>query len=581
MANEVIEVEWIATATKMVQVLDRLETKINGQEKALEKIAKTSEKAADAAAGSFNALEAELKQAEAALKKMEIGTKAFADQKKKVDELKKSLSGVKQAISETGTDTAKALDQSISKVSQMVAGMLAFNRVVTAITQELKKAEELRANAAQTERSVEQVMTKMALNVGAADFPAAKKMVEENAPRIGVSQQGLAELIAGAMSGGAQNLAEALKLSEATLKLTAGNAVEAQPIMTGMLSLANTTGNRNFEAMLGQLSQFQKASFGQDLAVSIRNSTAALAAANLPGDRVQAMGSEKSLELLSVMSQILADPFMATSGTASRRMFTMMDAFTAKREVKLDDGTVSKLTQQQVDTFNAINTFEGRKQAMRETPEIGKQFMSTIGREIEGYAGIRAIVKGTPEVLKIEQASADIVTAEKGALENFQGLAKAVKEATPAMQAENKALAGRQATETNVVGKVGQAEQLYNRAVDVRLSQMDIVSRAFERSVGKPLESAVMKSTARSEAEYVRLLAASVEQLNLRRGAPGTPERSAFEEQRTLIAEIRNLADAIDRQQQANAQPPMPVRVQVQQPAARPKEAPLPAETAP
>jgi hypothetical protein len=44
MADERIEVEWIATANKMVQVLDRLEGKFDKQERQLEKLTTTSKK---------------------------------------------------------------------------------------------------------------------------------------------------------------------------------------------------------------------------------------------------------------------------------------------------------------------------------------------------------------------------------------------------------------------------------------------------------------------------------------------------------------------------------------------------------
>jgi len=83
MADERIEVEWIATANKMMQTLDRMDTRFDKQEKQLQKLAQTSDKTANAAAGSFNKLEQELKENELALRKMEIGSKEFEEQRKK------------------------------------------------------------------------------------------------------------------------------------------------------------------------------------------------------------------------------------------------------------------------------------------------------------------------------------------------------------------------------------------------------------------------------------------------------------------------------------------------------------------
>ena len=50
MADEKITVEWIGTATKMTQVLDRLEAKLDKQEKQLKKIGVTGKKSGTEAA---------------------------------------------------------------------------------------------------------------------------------------------------------------------------------------------------------------------------------------------------------------------------------------------------------------------------------------------------------------------------------------------------------------------------------------------------------------------------------------------------------------------------------------------------
>ena len=82
MADEIISVEWIATAQSMLTTIQKIDAKIERQEKMMQKLSDTSKKGADAAAGSFNKLEQELKQNEAALGNLQIGTKAFAEQKK-------------------------------------------------------------------------------------------------------------------------------------------------------------------------------------------------------------------------------------------------------------------------------------------------------------------------------------------------------------------------------------------------------------------------------------------------------------------------------------------------------------------
>ena len=66
MADEIITVEWISTAQQMLATIQKVDAKLERQEKLMQKLGDTSKKGADAAAGSFNKLEAELKENEAA-----------------------------------------------------------------------------------------------------------------------------------------------------------------------------------------------------------------------------------------------------------------------------------------------------------------------------------------------------------------------------------------------------------------------------------------------------------------------------------------------------------------------------------
>jgi len=438
MADERIEVEWIATANKMVQVLDRLEGKFDRQEKQLEKVAKTSEKAADAAAGSYNALEQELKQAEAALKKLTVGTEEFAAQKKKVDGMRASMAGMKTEIATSAQATAGVLSQGIGKLSQMVAGMVTFQAAVTAIVAELEKGQRLRMEGAASTRTFEQSVAEMAINIGAGNVPKAREMILQNAESLGVTPSGLAQLFASAISGGAADLDEALKLSAATLKLTAGDVTKAQPIMSGMLSLAGATGQRDFTAVLGQLSQFQAAARGEDLATSINNMSTAIAAANTRGERIAALGAERTLEMSS------------TAGT----------------NVKLDDGSISKITKEQADAFNALNTLDDRIAAMRAQPELGRQFLSTI-EQSEGKVAIRQLVLGGQAVEELEARAKGLITGLQGGEAEFQNLTQVIGENTRLTQAANVAAAQQEVSRIqDPVGAIeGQMLERFNQAM--------------------------------------------------------------------------------------------------------------------
>jgi hypothetical protein len=572
MADERIEVEWIATATRMTQVLDRLESKFDKQEKQLEDIARTSKKTAEAAAGSFNAIEQELKQAEAAMKGMTQGTAAFAAQKAKVDALRDSLKSAKGQMQAAGGGFGATLQAGVGQIKNMVAGMVTLQAVVTAITSELEKVAQLRSAAAEQTRSFEQAIAAMALNIGAADVPRARQMIEQNAPALGVTPEGLANLIASGISGGAKDLDEALKLSSDVLKITAGDAAKAAPIMSGMLSIAGATGERDFQAVLGQLSQFQAAARGEDLATSINNMSTALAAANTKGERIAALGTERTLELASTMSQILQDPRMAVTGTAMRQMVQKLDTFVAQKEMTLDDGTVQRLTKDQIEGFNKLGTMDERIDAMRADPALARQFLSTIENS-EGKVAIRQIVMGEQQVLDLEKRSADLITGAQGGQQEFQNLSSEIGRQTALTRAEAKSQAALAIGEiSGGRGVAGQVEKIVNDTLSsINMSGIDFDTAAVVRnrmrieelSGATPIEAGI---AGLSEASQQRKLFGF-----LPIGAQLSPEDKAIVDQQiALLEQIR------DEMAAARQNP-----VKVQAPPMRPKEAPLPAATAP
>jgi hypothetical protein len=566
---------------RLEQVYARLKIKQTELQAGLQKLGQVAAVVVPETVGSFNALERELKENEAALKKLQIGTSAFQQQKAKVDELRKSLTSAKAAMAEvgqqtveTGSKTGGVLSAGIGKVAQLVAGMVTFQTVVTAIVAELEKGQRLRMEAAGSTRTFEQSVADMALNIGAANVPQARQMILQNAESLGVTPAGLAQLFSSAISGGAADLDEALKLSAATLKMTAGDVGKAQPIMSGMLSLAATTGNRDFTAALGQLSQFQAAARGEDLAQSINNMSTALAAANTQGERIAALGAEKTLELASTMSQMLADPRMAVTGTAVRQLMGKMDAFQAKTQVKLDDGSISKITKEQADAFNALNTLDDRLKAMRAQPEIGRQFMSTVEMS-EGQVAIRQLVLGGKAVEELEAKSRGLITGLAGGQVEFENLSKVIGENTKLTQAANQAQAQMEVSRIqDPVGAIeGQMLERFNQAMtNANLSGLDVIRQA---------EASTAIAVAQSTGEALGPVL--IEGLTNMQRQTRTPIMGIPLGGEVAPRDRQQLQDAIDaiRQlaaEQANLQR-QPVKVVA--PPARPKEAPLPAEFAP
>ncbi len=568
MADEKIEVEWIATATRMMATLDSMDKRFEKQEKALQKLSDTGKKGAELVAGSFNKLEQELRQNEEALKGLEIGTKAFAAQKQKVDELRASFASAKGQIAQAGGGLAGVFDTAVGKMGAMVTGVFSLQAAVQAAIFELEKARRVRMEAADIAMTYEQALASMAMNVGAGNTLVAREMINQNAQNLNVDRAGLANLMAAAVSGGAKDLKEAMTLAASTLKVTGGDAQKAAPIMSGMLSLAATTGNRNFQASLGQLAQFQEAARGEDLATSINNMSTALAAANTQGERIAPLGGERTLELASVMSQVLQDPRMAVTGTAMRQMVTKLDAFTAATSAKLDDGTTSRLDRATVESFNKMGTFDERLAAMRANPELGRQFLSTIENS-EGKVAIRQLVLGGQAVKELESSAKRIVTPLKEAEQAYRDIVDVVKLVTPTVALEKGGVASAES-----VALVDQRAQV--GAAQKRLE--DIIGKADLEGpdmITEPLVKSGINlaiSTAKDPLEEV----AKVAERMLGDGAfKFAPEDAAA--LRDLIADTRETNKTLQRLlelQQKNA----PARAV---PNVRPKEAPLPAETAP
>jgi hypothetical protein len=577
MADEKIEVQWIGTANQMVQVLDRLEAKFDKQEAQLQKLATTSTKAADAAAGSFNKLEQELKDNEAALKRMTMGTSAFDAQKKKVDELRKAFSQAKGEVGGIGQQASGALSGAIAKMGALAASMLSFQTIVTMVVAELDKVKTMRLDAAAATRTVEQSLAAMAVNVGAENLGVARQMIQERAPELGVTQEGLANLIAGGMSGGAESIQESMDLAAKTLKLTAGDAQRAGPLMSGMLSLAATTGNRDFESVLGQLSQFQKAGRGEDMAMSVNNMSTALAAANVQGERISGLGAERTLELGGAISQLIQDPTMAVTGTTMRQFFSKMDSFVPKESATLDDGTKSTLSRDVIAQFGKLNTFDDRVEAMRQNPELAKQFLSNI-EENQGKSAIREIVTGSERAMQMLQAAEAIVTDAETAKAEYGKLAEQIGQITALSAAENRSVANIQSAEVGSErASAGQAIKI----VEDTLAKVNLSGLDYDTSTQLANQQRLNDLTGKDQVRgSIELLEAAKEQRKIFGFISGGGQVS--QEDKALIdRQIRVLEQLEQRLAQQQAAPDPQRQPPVAAPATRPKEAPLPAATAP
>lgn len=571
MADESIEVEWIATANKMVQVLDRLETKFDKQEKQLQRLSDTGKRGGDAVAGSFNRVEQELKEAEAALKKLDTGTKAFADQKAKVDALRKSFSGMKESISSTGSGITAGLSQGVSTITQMVGGMFTLQTVVEGIVAELDKAKNLGKDAAAQTRTFEQALADLGQNIGAGAVPEARQMVIDQSAKLGTTQEGLANLLGIGISAGAKDLNDAMQLSAAALKLTVGDANRAAALVGGTLDVASLGGSKNYEGALGQLLQTQSQVRSTNLAEFSANIGPGLAAATADLSQQKGVSTERALEMASVISQIIKDQTGSNTATTMRMMFTRMGAFVPEREKKLDDGGIARVSKDQIAQFKSLNTFDERLKMMQEVPGIGQQFLET-QRESIGKTAIAEIINRSGRAVQFEdKAKANISSIDK-AQSFFAELNDAVIRNTPNLQSQRRFDAAVANTQL-AAGAEGQARAI----VDTALSKVDLSG----------IDSFVMK-------EVDALFASRHGQVSAFQ--TGEDVLTQLQGQRTLLnsgfipmggsmtpEHIALLKQAVDELKRLREQEDLRVRGARIQPAqnVRPKEAPLPAATAP
>ena len=478
MADESITVEWIATAQQMLSTIQKIDKKINDQEKAMQKLADTSKKGVKEIAGSFNALEQELKENEAALKRLVMGTKAFDDQRKKVDALRNSLKGAKQELSGVASQSSGVFNSAINQMGQLIVGMVGFQQVVSAINEELTHIRQLKLEAAGTTRTLEQALADVGQNIGGAAVPEARKIILEQSPKLGVTQEGLADLLGIAISAGAKDLEEAMSLVAATLKLTVGDAAKAKALVGGTLDVASLGGSKNFEGALGQLLQTQAQVRSTNLAEFSSNIGPGLAAATADLSQQKGVTTERAMEMASVISQIIKDQTGSNTATTMRMMFTRMGQFVPEKSVKLDDGGTAKVTAAQINAFKALDTFDERLKMMGDVPAIGQQFLET-QRESIGKTAISEIVNRSARAVAFEDKAKQNITG----IDQAQGF---FKELETVLIGETAHLgAARRAQAALEVGRVegdrdteGQVLDIVEKGLaDVNLSGADKLTR--------------------------------------------------------------------------------------------------------
>lgn len=194
MPDEVITVEWIGTAQALLATVQKIDNKIDRQEKLMQKLTETSAKGADAAAGSFNKLEHELKANEAALKALQIGTDEFNQQKAVVDQLRESVKAAKKQIETLEVPVsalAGSFDALQAEIKDNEKALHGLKIGSAEFVKQKQRVDELRGSLRNAKKEVETIEPEVLALVGS--FNRLEKELKDNEEQLKQLKIGSAE----------------------------------------------------------------------------------------------------------------------------------------------------------------------------------------------------------------------------------------------------------------------------------------------------------------------------------------------------------------------------------------------------
>lgn len=205
------------------------------------------------------------------------------------------------------------------------------------------------------------------------------------------------------------------------------------------------------------------------------------------------------------------------------------------------------------------------------------QFLET-QRESIGKTAVREIIGGSDRAVAFEDKAKAAIASIDEAKPFFDDLVKAINENTVNLQAQRQFDAGIQAAQTDgTVAIEGQARAIYEQALDkIDIPGFDYGRRMLEN---RDLDQALYRGTSPVQAVREQLVHATT--------PIGLGEKPISREAEAILASALKSLDklqiALDRMEaNQRAVPFAPqINVNVKAPPMRPKEAPLPAATAP
>jgi hypothetical protein len=562
MPDERIEVEWIATANKMVQVLDRMDTRFDKQEKQLQKLAQTSDKTANAAAGSFNKLEQELKENELALRKMEIGTKEFEEQRKKVDALRASLQKAKAELTVSKEESPWPAIGSTMTAAAASAGVLA-----AALIRVSQAQREIVSKGADQAMTIDTLSRQMQIQSGLNDQERESQMVEivRQSSQAGV-QADVGFRAATQLAG--SGFADAVDSGTLTTILDTMQASsfkgEPEELVSAFAQALNAYGlektNDNLQAIaVASQSLFKQTDFQLTELSDFAKNASVFEGANIKID--------EALAGFTALREVLP---AAESGTGLRNFVNKLQAgdLTAENAANLqrigvDAGQVDFVGESLTDVLSTIRDATAQMGEADRNAALGKMFGT------ENVASARLLLQSVDRIKELQASQQDPAQFRRDRDTAASGI-----------QASRNRIENQQLLDmVPIAGRISELD-LRNRAMDseIKAQQERLVAGGGASALLAPLVPTASQATdvvarTRDETAGGRIgIGAIGETVSPGTGYLVNKLLDIFAQQRdeqiaTRLA-IQNLA------------PQQPI-VRVQAPAARPKEAPLPATTTP
>lgn len=412
MPDNKIEVEWMATATSMLQAIEKVNRRLDQQEAKLQKTADTAGKAANYAAGSFNKLEQELKQSEQALKNLQIGTSEFAAQKQKVDALRNSLGEAKAQL--TGNVVAQSgaagvVNQFTSAIAGTVGTFVSIGAIVSSLQNDLENLSRKQENARLAEVDFGTALAARTIsNLAPEERAAVKPLALNTAEELGLNPGAVVEAIGELRSSGANDILEAATYLKEAATAFPQDLAAAKAIARAALIESSATGNRNAAQVIGGTIAAQSISLTknpEEFAKAFGSNIAS-------GVSVYGQTPEQAREEAAIFS-LLETRGAEVAADAQRSFMTQISKFVPETSKKLKAGGVSKIDDATVKRFIG-SSFNDRQQMLESDENLRKQFFDGL-QETGRTAIMRRLQPTTNDAQILKTVKSEIGTDAEGA----------------------------------------------------------------------------------------------------------------------------------------------------------------------